>query len=54
MITSGFTYLAVIIFFSGAVVWTEKSVNSRLFKYLPAIVLIDLGTLLLSTCGLWE
>ena len=54
MITSGFTYLAVIVFFSGAVVWTEKTVNGRLFKYLPAVVLIYLGTMLLSTCGLWE
>jgi uncharacterized membrane protein len=54
MITSGFTYLAVIVFFSGAVVWIEKSVNSRLFKYLPAIVIIYLGTMLFSTCGLWE
>ena len=54
MITSGFTYLAVIVFFSGAVVWTEKSINGRLFKYLPAVVLIYLGTMLLSTCGLWQ
>ena len=54
MITSGFNYLAVIIFFSGALVWAEKTVNSRLFKYLPAVVLIYLGAMLLSTCGLWE
>ncbi len=54
MITSGFTYLAVIIFFSGAVVWAEKTVNGRLLKYLPAVVLIYLGTMLLSTCGVWE
>jgi uncharacterized membrane protein len=54
MITSGFTYLAVILFFSGAVVWTEKVVNGRLFKYLPAVVLIYLGTMVLSTGGLWK
>ena len=54
MITSGFTYLAVIVFFTGAVVWIEKSLNSRLFKYLPSVVLIYLGTMLLSTYGLWS
>ena len=54
MITSGFTYLAVIVFFSGTVVWIEKSVNGRLFKYLPSIVVIYLGTMLFSTYGLWK
>jgi uncharacterized membrane protein len=54
MITGGFSYLAVIVFFSGAVVWIEKSVNGRLFKYLPSVVLIYLGTMLFSTFGLWQ
>jgi uncharacterized membrane protein len=54
MITSGFAYLAVIVFFSGTVVWIEKSVSGRLFKYLPSVVLIYLGAMLLSTCGFWK
>ena len=54
MITSGVTYLIVIILFSCGVVWTEKIINGRLFKYLPAVVLIYLGTMVLSTCGLWQ
>ena len=54
MITSGFTYVAVIVFFAGAVVWAEKVFKGRFFKYVPAVVLIYLGTMLLSTFGLWK
>jgi len=54
MITNGFTYLAIIVFFSGTVVWIEKSVNGRLFRFLPSVVLIYLGAMLLSTFGLWK
>ena len=54
MITDGFTYLAVIVFFTGAVVWAEKVFKGRFFKYVPAVVLIYLGAMLLSTFALWE
>lgn len=54
MITDGFTYLAVIVFFTGAVVWAEKVFKGRFFKYMPAVVLIYLGAVLFSTFALWE
>ena len=54
MITDGFTYLAVIVFFAGAVVWAEKVFNGRFFKYVPAVVLLYLGAMLLSTFALWK
>ena len=54
MITDGFTYLAVIVFFAGAVVWGEKVFKVRFFKYVPAVVLIYLGAMLLSTFALWK
>ena len=54
MITNGFTYLAVIVFFAGSVVWAEKVFKGTFFKHVPAVVLIYLGTMLLSTFGLWE
>jgi len=54
MITNGFTYLAVIVFFAGAAVWAEKRFNGWFFKYLPAVVLIYLGAMLLSTFGMWK
>jgi uncharacterized membrane protein len=54
MITGGFSYLAVIVFFAGAVAWAEKKSASAFFRYLPAVVLIYLGTMLLSTASLWK
>ena len=51
MITDGFTYVAVIVFFSGAVVWAEKVFKGTVFKYVPAVVIIYFGTMLLSTCA---
>jgi len=54
MITDGFTYVAVIVFFAGAVVWAEKVFKGTFFKYVPAVVLIYLGTMLLSTFVLWK
>lgn len=54
MITNGFTYLAVIVFFAGAVVWAEKVFKGKFFKYVHAVVLIYLGAMLLSTFALWK
>ena len=54
MITDGFTYVAVIVFFAGAVVWAEKVFKGTVFKYVPAVVIIYFGTMLLSTCAVWE
>jgi uncharacterized membrane protein len=54
MITDGFTYLAVIVFFAGVVVWAEKVFKGTLFNYIPAVVIIYFGTMLLSTGGVWE
>ena len=54
MISSGFSYLAVIVFFAGAVAWAEKRAAPAFFKYLPAIVIIYLGTMLLATASLWK
>ena len=51
MISSGFSYLAVIVFFAGAVAWAEKRAAPAFFKYLPAVVIIYLGTMLLATAS---
>jgi len=54
MITEGFTYVAVITFFAGAVVWAEKVFKGPVFKYVPAVVIIYFGAMLFSTGGVWE
>lgn len=54
MITNGFTYLAFLVFFAAMVVWAEKKSTGKFFKYVPAVVVIYFGAMLLSTFGLWE
>ncbi|MGA1864827.1 MAG: DUF819 domain-containing protein [bacterium] len=54
MITDGFTYLAVIVFFAGIMVWAERKYKGKIFKYVPSVVLIYLGTMLLSTFAVWS
>ncbi|SNS03290.1 Uncharacterized membrane protein [Anaerovirgula multivorans] len=54
MITNGFTYLAFIVFFGAVIVWTEKSHKGKFFKYVPAVVLIYLISMLLSTFNVWQ
>lgn len=55
MITTGFTYLSVLVFLAGLLVWLEKKYkDSKFFKYVPAVVLLYLVAMLLSTFGLWE
>ncbi|WZL73031.1 DUF819 family protein [Clostridiaceae bacterium 35-E11] len=54
MITSGFTYLAFLVFFAGLIVWAEKKHEGKFFKYVPAVVLIYFVAMLLSTFGVWQ
>ncbi|WP_053955235.1 DUF819 domain-containing protein [Inediibacterium massiliense] len=54
MITSGFTYLAVILFFSSLVVVAEKKSKGKFFEYVPAIVVIYFVVMLLGTFKVWD
>lgn len=54
MITNGFMYLAVIVFFASLVIVLEKKTNSKFFKYVPAIVVIYFSVMLLSTFKVWQ
>lgn len=55
MIKDGFQFLALLFFLSGIVIWLEhKFPNSRFFKYVPALVVIYFGGMLLSTFGVWD
>lgn len=54
MITSGFTYLASLAFISGCLKFAEYRTRSRFFEYIPAIVLLYFGVMLLATAGLWS
>ncbi|MBF8984021.1 DUF819 domain-containing protein [Lutibacter sp. B2] len=54
MITSGFTYFSVIVFFASLVIVAEKKSKSKFFKYVPAVVVIYFMVMLLATFKLWE
>ena len=54
MITDGFTYVAVLILLAGALVTLEKGTGWALFRYLPAVVLVYLISMLLCTVGTWD
>jgi uncharacterized membrane protein len=54
MITSGFTYIAFLIFFAGVMVMLEKKTQAKFFNVLPPVVLIYLLTMLMCTVNLWD
>lgn len=54
MITSGFSYLAFIVFFAGVVVLAERHSKGKFFEYVPAVVLIYFACMVFSTFGLWS
>ncbi|MCG8472669.1 MAG: DUF819 family protein [Desulfobacterales bacterium] len=54
MITTGFTYLAVIVFFASLIIVIEKNSSGKFFEYVPAIVVIYFVVMLLATFHLWE
>lgn len=54
MITTGFSYLAFIIFFASMLVFLEKKTQWKVFNYIPAIVVLYFVAMLLSTFGVWQ
>ncbi len=55
MITDGFQFIALLFFVSGIVIYLEKKFkNGRFFKYIPALVIIYFGAMILSTLGVWD
>jgi len=54
MITNGFSYIAALLLFAGFLVILEKQTNWKVFKYVPPVVILYLGTMLLCTAGAWN
>ena len=57
MITNGFTYVAVLLFMAAVLVSLEKSAKGALakfFKFIPAVVLCYLISMLLCTFKVWD
>lgn len=52
MITDGFQFIALLFFVSGIVIYFERNLkNGVFFKYIPALVIIYFGAMILSTLG---
>lgn len=54
MITNGFTYIAVLIFFAAILITIESKKKLKFFEYVPPIVLLYLGTMILCTVNFWD
>ncbi|WP_040330777.1 DUF819 domain-containing protein [Clostridium ihumii] len=54
MIKSAAGYISFLIFFSAIVIMITSESKSKIFKYIPSIVLIYFLIMILSTLGLWE
>lgn len=54
MITNGFTYVAVLLLLAAVLVTVEKATGWKFFKYVPAVVLLYLTSMLLCTLGAWD
>lgn len=53
MITSGFTYLAVLLFITAVIVQLDRRYKA-FFEYVPVIVVLYFLVMTLSTAGLWQ
>ena len=54
MITNGFTYVAVLLLLAAVLVTAEKKTGWKFFKYVPAVVLLYLISMLLCTLNVWD
>ena len=53
MITTTFPYLTILIFIASMLVYIESKTKAKLFKYLPAIVILYFTVMTLSTMEFW-
>lgn len=54
MITNGFTYVAVLLFTAAVLVTLEQGRLRSFFRYVPAVVLLYLGSMVLCTLKAWD
>lgn len=54
MIENGALYVTVLALTALAIVFLEKRTQAKLFKYLPAIVILYFTVMLMSTLGVWQ
>ncbi len=53
MIQSGFTFIAFLMCFSALIFYIEDKTTNKFFEYVPPLVIIYFGAMLMSTLGVW-
>lgn len=54
MIQNGFSFIAFIIFFAAMVLLITKKYPSKVYQFLPPVIIIYLSIMLMYTLGVWE
>ena len=54
MITSGFTYIAFLVFLAGMLLFLEKKTKAKLFQFIPPLVWIYVLNMVFCTLGLYN
>lgn len=54
VITNGFTYIAVLAFIAGGLIWLQHSTKAKFFDYVPPVVLLYLIGMLCCTFSVWD
>ena len=54
MITNGFTYIAVLAFIVGGLIWAQHSTKAKFFDYVPPVVLLYLIGMVCCTFNVWS
>ena len=54
MITNGFTYIALLAFIAGSLIWAQKATKSKFFDYAPPVVLLYMIGMICCTAGVWD
>ena len=54
MITSGFAYIAFLVFLAGMLLFLEKKTKAKLFQFIPPLVWIYVLNMIFCTLGLYN
>ena len=54
MITDGFSFIAFIVCFAAGVFFVEERTKAKFFEYVPPLVIIYFGAMLMSTFDVWS
>ena len=54
VILDGFGYITALVFISSSIVFIQHKTKSKIFDYLPAIVIIYFAVMVFSTYGVWH